>query len=148
MKGFLISLLYLTSATFVTGSLTPLNTFTIDANIEDCQPWVDNNIIYIGALNNYLYAISFNTGYVIWSIELNEPVCLFPISVRLSFPCLFIQVRNSPVVKEGILFIGSAKTIYALNASTGSLNWTYTCGGNVTRLIHTSLICSSDQCQS
>jgi outer membrane protein assembly factor BamB len=73
--------IFLLSVTqFTSGSLSSLNYFSIGANIEDCQPWVENDIIYIGALNNYLYAMNF-TGSVIWSVELDGPVSLSEIFV-------------------------------------------------------------------
>jgi outer membrane protein assembly factor BamB len=58
----------------VSGSLSLLNSFDLGVSIEDCQPWVENDVIYIGALNGTLYAINFTTGSLIWSAQLNEPV--------------------------------------------------------------------------
>ena len=42
------------------------------------------------------------------------------------------QVRSSPAVADGIVFVGSYDDkVYALNATTGTLIWSYTTGGDV-----------------
>ena len=42
------------------------------------------------------------------------------------------QIKSSPVVFEGMIFIGSYDNyLYALNATTGQLIWKYETGGDV-----------------
>lgn len=82
MWVFFLSLLSVTP--FALGSLSTLNSFSLGVNIEDSQPWVEDGIIYIGALNSSLYAINSSTGTVVWSVALDGPVSL-PTKYHVNF---------------------------------------------------------------
>jgi len=40
-------------------------------------------------------------------------------------------VYSSPAVANGVVYVGSGSNVYALNASTGALLWTYTTASGV-----------------
>ena len=48
---------------------------------------------------------------------------------HLLLTCL--QIRNSPVVADGIVFIGSSDLMYGFNALNGNLVWSHHCNGLV-----------------
>jgi glucose dehydrogenase len=69
------------------------------------------------------------TGFNPYEIILS-PATVGDLTVKWSFTTGNV-VYSSPAVVNEVLYIGSADSkIYALNASTGALVWSYTTGGN------------------
>jgi len=78
------------------------------------SPAIVNGIVYVG-FDYYLFALSANTGRVLWKYKTGY------------------FVGSSPAVANGIVYVGSDDTnLYALNANTGALLWKYSTGGYVT----------------
>lgn len=77
-------------------------------------PVVSNGVIYVSAMDNYLYALSINGGSILWK---------HPLSTNSGSP------MESPAVTDGVVYVvNNAYTpsyMYALNASDGSPLWTY-----------------------
>ena len=64
--------------------------------------------IYAGSTNNKVYAINPDDGSVLWQIDTGA------------------SVRYTPVVgSEDILYVGSGRTIHALDALRGAFLWKY-----------------------
>jgi eukaryotic-like serine/threonine-protein kinase len=86
----------------------------------DCEdevrgsPAYDEGKIYIGALDNNLYAIDAVNGSFIWKYPTQGAIV------------------GKPVIKERFLYLGSEDTyLHVLTASTGRLVWTYHTGSYV-----------------
>lgn len=89
--------------------------WTYPANGVDCRPVVWADTVYFGGIGDYtVFAVEYETGKKIWS---------FPTSNRI--------MHTSPAIYQGTLFITSEDGyIYALNASSGSLEWKTLIGGS------------------
>ncbi len=75
---------------------------------------IDNNKLYIGCANSYVYCLDANTGGLLGSYQTGD------------------KVWGTPVVVDGSLYIGSFdKTLYALNADDMTLKWKYTTEGSI-----------------
>ena len=74
------------------------------------SPAVVNGVVYFGGSfpNDSIYALDANTGALLWSYYTGG------------------AVGSSPVVSNGVVYIGAQDSLYALNASTGALIWSYT----------------------
>ena len=70
------------------------------------SPTVWNNILYIGSNDGNLYALYSNNGTLLWSYPTGTAIV------------------DKPLVYNGNVYFGS-NTLYALNASTGSLVWSF-----------------------
>ena len=78
------------------------------------SPAVVDGVVYIGSLDDNIYALNATNGAKLWDYPTGAPVW------------------SSPAVVNGIVYIGSFDdNIYALNATTGSKIWNYTTGSNV-----------------
>ena len=78
------------------------------------SPAVHNDVVYIGAYDNNLYAISADDGKFLWKYATEG------------------GVASSPCVYEGRVFFGSAdRLLYAVNADTGRISWTCPTQGSV-----------------
>lgn len=74
----------------------------------DCNPAVDNGIVYFGSWDKKFYAVKADTGELVWSF--------------LTGDC----VDSSPAVSEGRVFFGSwDRNLYCLNAKDGKLIWKF-----------------------
>ena len=83
-------------------------TFGTGRNDVWASPAVVNGVVYIGSMDDYVYALDASTGSLIWSYLTGG------------------VLESSPAVVNGLVFIGSHDgNVYALNASTGSQIWTY-----------------------
>ncbi len=83
--------------------------FTTGASIYDA-PLVANGNVYLGAWDNYVYALNANTGQMIWKYYVGNGT----------------GVQYTPAVANGTVFVGdSFGTIFALKATTGALLWKY-----------------------
>jgi outer membrane protein assembly factor BamB len=79
----------------------------------ESSPAVADGVLYVGSYTSHVYALSPNTGALLWSYLTGSSV-------------------GSPAVANGVVYVGSADSnVYALNASTGTKLWSYTTGGGV-----------------
>ena len=98
-----------------TGPLTnqTLWTYTTGDKIQG-HPTVANGVIYVGSLDNYIYALDANTGEELWKFLTGD------------------DVISAPAVSNGIVYVGSYDhKVYALNATTGKSIWNYTGNGAI-----------------
>ena len=71
------------------------------------SPAVHDGIVYIGAYDNNIYAVSAENGKFLWKYATEG------------------GIASSPCVHEGRVFFGSSdRLLYALNAETGRISWT------------------------
>jgi len=79
------------------------------------SPAVANGVVYVGSVDDNVYALNATTGAKLWSYTSAGPV------------------QSSPAVANGVVYVGSNDyNVYALNATTGALLWSYTTGNVVT----------------
>ena len=65
-------------------------------------PFIDGDILYVGNLDNYLYAVNINDGTMVFRFKTED------------------AVTSSPVVENGIIYFGSNdKHLYAIDAKEG-----------------------------
>lgn len=74
------------------------------------SPTVANGVVYVGSVDDNLYALNATTGALQWTYATNY------------------WDLSSPTVANGVVYVDS-DALYALNASTGALLWSFT-GGN------------------
>lgn len=119
------------------------------------SPAVANGILYVGSLDDKIYALSATTGAAIWTTPTQGAVVSSPAVVNnvvyvgsyddkvyalnattgstLWTAATGGQVESSPVVVNGIVYVGSHDSkIYAFNAATGATIWSSTTGSTVT----------------
>jgi outer membrane protein assembly factor BamB len=78
------------------------------------SPAVANGVVYIGSLDDNLYALNAATGVVLWSYLTGN------------------AVESAPAVANGVVYVGSSDhNVYALKADTGSLLWRFSTGSYV-----------------
>jgi outer membrane protein assembly factor BamB len=79
------------------------------------SPAVANGLIYVGSLDDTLYALDAVTGALKWSYKMGG------------------YIDSSPAVTNGVVYVGSGDyKLYALDALTGTLKWSYTTGSYLT----------------
>jgi outer membrane protein assembly factor BamB len=77
-------------------------------------PAVVDGFVYIGSLDDNVYALNSSTGNEIWNYTSYAPVDSFP------------------AIDNSVVYIGSDdNNVYALNATTGSKIWSYHTGGSI-----------------
>jgi outer membrane protein assembly factor BamB len=82
---------------------------------------VAGGIVYVGSLDNNVYALNSTTGASIWNYTTGD--------VAGSF---ISGIFSSATVADGVVYIGSNdNNVYALNSTTGALIWNYTTGSQV-----------------
>jgi len=78
----------------------------------------DGTMLYFGANNYNLFAISTTDGRYAWQFTSQGPFS-----------------TNSPTVvgsgEESVIYIGSADTMYAVSATTGALKWSFKAGSSI-----------------
>jgi outer membrane protein assembly factor BamB len=103
--------------TDIGNALTPEVRKNIGTNAYDYRqssPIVVDGEAYVGSLDGNVYALSANTGQVIWTYNTNG------------------KVRATPVLANGTLYVGSWDGYsYALDVNTGQLLWKEPLGGAV-----------------
>ncbi|MEI2738521.1 MAG: PQQ-binding-like beta-propeller repeat protein [Chitinophagaceae bacterium] len=73
------------------------------------SPTVSNGVVYIGSMDGYIHAVNAATGVIIWKrITLNTQ-----------------GTQSSPSVVNNVLYIGIPFSLFALNATDGSIKWSY-----------------------
>lgn len=78
------------------------------------SPAVHNGVVYVGAYDNNLYAVSAADGKFLWKYATEG------------------GIASSSCVYEGLVFFGSAdRLLYAVNATTGRISWTCPTRGSV-----------------
>ena len=78
------------------------------------SPAVANGMVYVGSLDDNIYALNATTGALLWSYTTGS------------------IVASSPAVANGMVYVGSEDdNVYALNATTGALLWSYTTGAQI-----------------
>jgi outer membrane protein assembly factor BamB len=88
--------------------------YATGASIRLSAAAVVNGVVYVGSLDNNLYALNASTGALLWKYTTGS------------------WVASSPTVANGVVYVGSLDhNLYALNASTGALLWKYTAGNYV-----------------
>ncbi len=93
------------------------------------SPCIDSGVVYVGSADSCVYAMSSQTGSVLWTARTGN------------------IVRSSPCVVGGKVYVGSwDKYIYAINKTDGSVAWSFNTGGFVPsspRVSHGTLYCGS-----
>lgn len=87
-----------------------------DGRAQGVRPAVDDNRVYVGGLDDTLYAFDRADGILAWTRERDGSLS-----------------DSSPVVHDGTLFVGSGGgTLYALDADTGATVWSTAAGSAIT----------------
>lgn len=103
----------LSTAPLVDGEVLALWRFRCEDQVRS-SPALHNGVVYVGAYDHNLYAISARDGKFLWKYATDG------------------GVASSPCVYEGLVFFGSAdRTLYAVNAETGRIYWTCPTRGSV-----------------
>ena len=107
------------------------------------QPVVSNGLVYWGSFDGFERASSQTTGSLMWQTNLgttSPPACTDPSSAGIvSTPTITTDV---PVgTATSVLYIaGGNSTVYALNAATGAVLWSYSVGNNPNTFLWSSPI--------
>jgi len=79
------------------------------------SPAVYENKVYVGSFDKNLYCLDANTGTLLWSYEIGNPI-----------------VKSSPAISDNKVFIGSSDGIvYCLNAENGTKIWSFLTGAGI-----------------
>jgi outer membrane protein assembly factor BamB len=94
-----------------TGDIVELWRFACEDEVRS-SPTVHNNMLYIGAYDNNLYALNAETGEFVWKYATRD------------------GIASTPYVHNEQVLVGSADNVlYCVNGRTGRLEWTcYTKG--------------------
>jgi len=93
-------------------SLTPDGTLRWTNPLDGSQIYgspviSESGIVYIGTINGNFYAINSQTGQTVWSVNLETPIG---------------GISSSALIGDnGIVYIASGYTLYALNSSNGNI---------------------------
>ncbi len=94
-------------------NISPVWTFSCEDEIRSTAA-VSRGVVYVGAYDNNLYAVSKGEGEFIWKYPTTD------------------GIASSPFVYQDQVFMGSADShLYSLRRSTGRLNWRYGTGGPI-----------------
>ena len=98
---------------FISGDVVALWRFACEDEVRS-SPAVHNGVVYVGAYDHNLYAISADNGKFLWKYATEG------------------GIASSPCVYERHVFVGSAdRALYAINANTGRVSWTCPTQGRV-----------------
>jgi outer membrane protein assembly factor BamB len=93
--------------------LVPLWLFEIEEGIESGAAIVDG-VVYVGALDGKLYAVSLADGSQVWVYEATD------------------EIKASPSVRDGTVYVGdSGGVFHAVDAATGNARWTFEAEGEI-----------------
>lgn len=118
------------------------------------SPVISGNTVLVGASNHTMYALSADTGQLLWEFQtkgdLNSVPCVadgvaffgsddrhvYAVSLESGQQLWATKtggkVRSAPCVVGGTVYVGSEDhNLYALEAATGEAKWTYATGGNI-----------------
>ena len=110
------------------------------------SPAVANGVVYVGSYDDNVYALNASTGAKLWSYATGDSVDSSPtVANGVVYVGSSATVRaerqhrrpavelptpagdSSPAVANGVVYVGSDDDkVYALNASTGAMLWSYT----------------------
>jgi outer membrane protein assembly factor BamB len=77
----------------------------------DGSPAVANGVVYVGSIDDNIYALKAATGAKLWSYATGN------------------YVFSSPAVANGVVYVGSEDgNVYGLKAATGAKLWSYHTG--------------------
>lgn len=118
--------------------LRPLWEFVTSDTIS-ASPTVVNGILYVGSWDGFFYALNATSGALVWKFRVDcdnvivpvPPHCLLPgQSPPPRFFSLGGLITSTAAVVEGKVYFAAGKTVYKLNARTGSLLWKHVICGN------------------
>lgn len=93
--------------------LDPLWLFEVEEGIESGAVIV-GGVVYVGALDGKLYAVSLADGSLVWAYEVTD------------------EIKASPSVHNGTVYVGdSAGVFHAVDAATGKARWTFAAEGEI-----------------
>jgi outer membrane protein assembly factor BamB len=100
-------------------------------------------VVYIGSWDGYFYALDQTTGALFWKFAVDCQNAIIPSPARCLTPAQLQQQQRQRAQSEGgiitssaavvggtVYFGGGRRTLYALNAKTGSLRWKHIICGN------------------
>ena len=104
------------------------------------QPIVSNGIVYWGSFDGYERATT-TAGNLVWTTNLgitSPPDCVDPSSAGIASTATLTS--DVPVGSAtSVLYVGGGNsTVYALNAATGAVLWSYNVGGNPNSFVWSS----------
>ena len=98
------------------------------------QPAIANDLVYFTSDDGSLYAIQAKDGTKTWSVDIGN---FLDRATREDLggspsPTGYDYVQSSPVVADGTVYAGSLDgNLYALEADTGAVKWTFTTAGKI-----------------
>jgi len=108
---------------------------------------VSGKVVYASSADGAVYAFDLSDGKQIWSFQTGEGLTSGPEIVTVPDDSLESMVEAvtrptarkgtrgifaTPILKNGTIYVGSGDMhFYALNASTGSLKWSFDAGKNI-----------------
>jgi len=129
------------------------------------SPTIDDNVVYYGSLDGFLYAADAKTGWGIWRYRMNKGTISSPCVVE---NLVFVgsadgniycidkrsskevwrfttehQVSSSPIIHNESLYCGGTDgNLYCINYKTGQLRWLFKTMGPITGtpMIHEDII--------
>jgi len=79
------------------------------------SPAIVNNMVYVAAYDNYIYAINTNDGSCLWEYKVRG------------------QLASSPIIYEGTLYVGCMDcNLYSIDINAICLKWKYKTDGLIT----------------
>jgi serine/threonine protein kinase len=94
-------------------SIKPIWTFQCEDEIRG-SPAVDNNIVFVGAYDNNIYAVSATNGQFMWKYAAEG------------------GIAGRPAIHEGVVYFGSEdQQLYAIMARSGKYSWNYATKGAI-----------------
>ncbi len=109
-------------------------------DLFSAQAVVSDGVVYIGGWDGYFYALDQRTGALRWRFILDCQNSIVPVPPRCVPPGQTPPtgrettdgglVTSSAAVVDGTVYFGGGRTLYALNARTGSLRWKRIICGN------------------
>lgn len=87
------------------------------------SPAVADGLVYFGTADGYLYALDAASGQEKWKFQVNRPIELNPVSSDS------YTIESSPAVAGGVVYFGTGDGyLYALDATSGELEWKFQAG--------------------
>src|SRR5712692_295594 len=81
-----------------------------------------NGTVYVGSLDEHLYALDLATGQVKWTYQ-SDPAKGIKVG----------PIRSSPSVRDGLIYVGDADGMFhCVEAATGKKRWTFDTGAEIT----------------
>jgi len=132
-RSFRNSMSAITASTIA--NVKPAWTFTPGGSVT-AGPVVVGGVVYVGSYDGTFYALDLTTGKPIWTFDVDCQNTVIPIPPRCSPPPGSPTVTGdgglivtTAAVDSGRVYFAGGRTIYCLDAATGSLVWkTVICG--------------------